>query len=138
MSTRKLVLDASAALYLAVMDATWPELGRFAFHAPPLMWSEALSGLSQAAYRGEISATNLDRALARLELLPVATSEVDGGHRRSALDIAQQLGWAKTYDAEYVALAKALHCSILTTDRRLQRGAEHVVDVVGPADLQGA
>jgi len=45
------------------------------------------------------------------------------------------LGWAKTYDAEYVALARTLECSLLTTDRRLQRGAERIVDTVGPSDL---
>ncbi len=129
------MLDASAAVYLATMDVSWPGLSRFALHAPPLMWSEALSGLAQAAHRGDISAPNLDQAVARLELLPVAAVEVDAAHRRSALDIAQQLGWVKTYDAEYVALARSLDCSLLTTDRRLQRGAERIVDVVGPSDL---
>jgi predicted nucleic acid-binding protein len=99
------------------------------------MWSEALAGLAQAAYRGDISAGNLDQALGRLELLPVATVEADAAHRRSALDIAQQLGWAKTYEAEYVALARRLDCSLLTTDRRLQRGAERIVDVVGPSNI---
>jgi len=129
------VLDASAAVYLAAMDATWSGFDRFVFHAPPLMWSEALSGLSQAAHRGDMSASNLDRAVARLEALPVARSEADASHRRMALDIALQLGWAKTYDAEYVALARTLECSLLTTDRRLQRGAERIVDTVGPSDL---
>jgi hypothetical protein len=38
-------------------------------------------------------------------------------------------GWAKTYDAEYVALAK------LTVDRRLRRGADRLGFVVTPAEL---
>ena len=129
------MLDASAAVYLAAMDGTWSGFDRFAFHAPPLMWSEALSGLAQAAYRGDMTSSDLDRAVARLESLPIATSVVGASHRRIALDVALQLGWAKTYDAEYVALAKTLGCSILTADRRLQRGAERLVDIVGPSEL---
>lgn len=130
-----LVLDASAAIYLTVMDGTWSGFDRYVVHSPPLMWSEALSGLSQAAHRGELSAAQLDRALDRLEAFPVVASAADAIHRRAALDIARQLGWAKTYDAEYVALARSLGCPVLTTDRRLQRGAERMIEVIGPADL---
>lgn len=129
------MLDASAAVYLTAMDGTWPGFARYVVHAPPLMWSETLSGLCQAAHRGELSRAELDRALGRLEGLPVVASAADAIHRRDALDIARQLGWAKTYDAEYVALAKTLGCPVLTTDQRLQRGAERVVDIVGPSDV---
>jgi predicted nucleic acid-binding protein len=130
-----LVLDASAAVYLTVMDGTWPGFARYVVHAPPLMWSETLSGLSEAAHRGELSRTDLDRALDRLEALPVVVSAADAIHRRDALAIARQLGWAKTYDAEYVALARNLGCPILTTDLRLQRRAERLIDIVGPSDV---
>lgn len=130
-----LVLDASAAVYLTVMDGTWSGFDRYVVHSPPLMWSETLAGLCQAAHRGELSGAELDRALDRLEALPVAASVADATHRRDALAIARQLGWAKTYDAEYVALARTLGCPVLTTDRRLQRGAERMIEVVGPADL---
>ena len=130
-----LVLDATAAVYLTVTDQTWSGFDRYVVHAPPLMWSETLSGLSQAAHRGQLSASQLDRALDRLEAFPVVASAADAIHRRAALDIARQLGWAKTYDAEYVALARTLGCPVLTTDRRLQRGAERLIDIVGPADV---
>lgn len=110
-------------------------LRRIAFHAPPLMWSEALSGLRQAVFRGDVPEETADAVLAQLEAMPIAVAPTDAVHRRAALEIARDLGWAKTYDAEYVALARSMSCSLLTTDRRLMRGAAQVVDVVQPADL---
>ena len=49
--------------------------------------------------------------------------------------VASQLGWAKTYDAEYVALARLLRCRLLTRDDRLRRGAGRLVRVIGPLEL---
>ena len=46
-----------------------------------------------------------------------------------------QLGWMKTYDAEYVALARMARCRLFTVDARLRRGAGHVVQIIGPGDL---
>lgn len=123
------------AVHLATMATRWPGLDRYEFHAPPLMWSEALSALAQATYRGELPASGLQTAVERLEALPVTTAEADHRHRRAALAIALELGWAKTYDAEYVALARSLECSLLTADQRLHRGVERMVDVVEPVDL---
>lgn len=40
--------------------------------------------------------------------------------------IADELNWAKTYDAEYLALATLLGAPVATFDRRLRRAAEHV------------
>ena len=99
------------------------------------MWSETLSALAQAAYRRQMPPTALVTALDRLEALPIRLVPAGPDHRRDALQIAQDLGWAKTYDAEYVALARSLGCSLLTTDQRLTRGAERIVDIVGPLDL---
>ncbi len=130
-----LVVDASAAVYLASMHTTPAALDRFACVAPPLMWSEALSTLVEATHRGAIPAAELDRAVGRLEALPVASSAVDAGHRRRSLDLARSLGWAKTYDAEYVALAQHLGCPLLTVDRRLMRGARGLVELIGPESL---
>jgi predicted nucleic acid-binding protein len=41
----------------------------------------------------------------------------------------------KTYDAEYVALARLLGCRVLTLDRRLRRSADRLGIVVSPAEL---
>jgi predicted nucleic acid-binding protein len=52
-----------------------------------------------------------------------------------AWHVAEELGWAKTYDAEYVALARLLDCRLLTVDDRLRRGAGRLVHIVGPTEL---
>ena len=54
--------------------------------------------------------------------------------RREAWRIADDLGWAKTYDAEYVALARLLDCPLFTVDDRLRRGAGRIIQIVGPRD----
>jgi len=54
---------------------------------------------------------------------------------RDAWEIADTFGWAKTYDAEYVALARARNCPLLTFDARLARTAMRLVTVLGPSDL---
>ena len=53
----------------------------------------------------------------------------------SAWNIASTLGWAKTYDAEYVALAQITGLRLLTRDERLARGASRAVRTVRPVDL---
>jgi hypothetical protein len=40
--------------------------------------------------------------------------------------LAEEFGWAKTYDAEYVALAKLNNCRLVTVDGRLRRGANRL------------
>lgn len=49
--------------------------------------------------------------------------------------MALSLGWAKTYDAEYVALARLSHEPLLTIDARLARRVGDLVEVRTPADL---
>ncbi len=53
----------------------------------------------------------------------------------AASAVADQLGWAKTYDAEYVALAEREDVALLTVDTRLARGAGRLVRVVTPSEL---
>lgn len=131
----KLVVDASAAVYLASMPALPDTLGGFECVAPPLMWSEALSTLVEATFRGAIPAHELDAVAERLEALPVALVTADANHRRRSLQIARSLGWAKTYDAEYVSIAQGLGCPLLTVDRRLMRGAARLIEMIGPETL---
>ena len=59
-------------------------------------------------------------------------------HRRlgeTAWRIANVLGSAKTYDAEYLALAELLGCRFVTLDRRLRRGADRLGFVVSPNEI---
>jgi predicted nucleic acid-binding protein len=49
--------------------------------------------------------------------------------------VADELGWAKTYDAEYIALAQLLRCRLVTRDERLRRGTERLGMVVLMSEL---
>ena len=131
----RVVLDASAALRIASSNAGFDAITGIAFVAPPLFWSETLSGLHQQRYRGDVSGELADHALRNLDLAPI--ERVDPPDlRRRAWQVADELGWAKTYDAEYVALAQILDIPVLTRDRRLGRGgASRLIRLLGPMDL---
>ena len=130
----RFVVDASAAVYLASMADT-SLLDRHECLAPPLMWSESVSALNEAAYRGQLPSSELEPALERLERLPITPAGGRPDDRRAAVAIARSLGWASTYDAEYLALARSLGCAMLSTDVRLIRGAAGIVDFVQPGDV---
>jgi predicted nucleic acid-binding protein len=49
--------------------------------------------------------------------------------RRRAWEIAGQLGWASTYDAEYLALTLLQADAFVTLDEELARSAQEVVEV---------
>lgn len=70
----------------------------------------------------------------RLLASAIVRSEPEGLYAEAWL-VADQLGWAKTYDAEYVALARLLGCRLLTVDGRLRRGVRGLIEVIGPAEL---
>ena len=129
-----LVVDASVALSAALSRDGFARIEHHGLVAPPLMWSEALSALRELAWRGEISPAQAGAT--RDALL---TARVGRRSPRSLYEeawrVAAELGWAKTYDAEYVALARILRCRLLTRDERLRRGADRVVDVIGPLEL---
>lgn len=57
------------------------------------------------------------------------------GLQERAWQIADDLGWAKTYDAEYVALAQLSDAPLLTTDARLARSAVRLVRLLDPRTL---
>jgi predicted nucleic acid-binding protein len=135
LSLPNLVIDASAALYLAAASEDAPGLARYALVAPPNFPSERTSALSAAVYRGELDRNVANMLLERLESMAVGVIDDGAPHRREAFDLARSLGWAKTYDAEYVVLARRLGCALLTTDARLERRVGQIVDVVQPGSL---
>ena len=47
--------------------------------------------------------------------------------RRRAWEVADQLGWAETYDAEYIALTHLQADAFVTLDPELARTVEDVV-----------
>jgi len=102
--------------------------------APPLLWSEVASALRQRSFRGEVSPELAERTLAALLESRIERTLPEQLYRE-AFALAARLGWAKTYDAEYVALAKLLGCPLLTADARLRRGAARIIQTLAPEDL---
>ena len=128
------VADASAIIQACLSDADLGHLGAHDLVAPPLLWSEATSAIHELKWRGEISAELASKAVERLSRAPVRARRPAELHAE-AWRLADRLGWAKTYDAEYVALALGSRCRLLTTDARLAAAAGSLVEVVGPAAL---
>ncbi len=50
--------------------------------------------------------------------------------RRRAWDLAEQLGWASTYNAEYVALTQLQADALVTLDADLARSVDGIVETV--------
>jgi predicted nucleic acid-binding protein len=71
--------------------------------------------------------------LERRREMPVRVVAPDG--LRGTWRIADDFGWAKTYDAEYVALAKLNECRLVTVDTRLRRGTDRLGFVITPHEL---
>jgi predicted nucleic acid-binding protein len=94
--------------------------------APTLLRSQTLSALHEAVHLGDISPdVALDR-LARIQALPIRLLG-DAVLRRNAWQIADQLGWAETYDAEYVALTRLQADALVTLDAELARRVDGIV-----------
>ncbi len=134
-----LVLDASIVVELSldrIGAGATDTLGQEELVAPPLLWSEVPSALHELAFREEISQALADMALKRFLAGDIHVDERRPDElTRTAWQLADDLGWAKTYDAEYVALAKILKCRVVTIDGRLKRGADRLGFVVTPEEL---
>ncbi|MEJ7656415.1 MAG: type II toxin-antitoxin system VapC family toxin [Thermoleophilaceae bacterium] len=128
-----LVVDASVAFSACLAENGFVSLAPERPAAPPLMWPEVRSALRQAAWRGALTREHALESLERLESAPIEANAYSALGRDAWL-LAEQLGWAKTYDAEYVALARHLRCRLLTADERLRRGAAHLAEVIGPTE----
>jgi predicted nucleic acid-binding protein len=103
--------------------------------APTLLRSQTLSALHEAVYRTEIPAdVALDR-LKRIRALPIRLLG-DAVLRRRAWDLADKLGWAGTYDAEYVALTQLQADAFVTLDADLARRVEGIVPTAAIQALQ--
>ncbi|MGH3042850.1 MAG: type II toxin-antitoxin system VapC family toxin [Gaiellaceae bacterium] len=129
-----LVLDASLVVPTCAAGVGFGFLGDSDLIAPPIMWSEARSTLHAALWRGELSAPHAWTSHERLNKAPIAVRS-PSRLGEEAWRVADELGWARTYDAEYVALARLLGCRLVTVDARLRRGADRTGLVVAPDEL---
>lgn len=120
-----LVLDANVLLAAAATEQGLGLLNDHELVGPPLLWPEARSALHVSLWRGLISKELAEHCLAVLG----SKSIVERRHRRLGSEtwrIADRLGWAKTYDAEYLALAQLLDCPVVSFDRRVQQAADRL------------
>jgi predicted nucleic acid-binding protein len=121
----RFVVDASAVLQLASTEAEVS--AKHELLAPTLLRSQTLSALHEAVHRGEIPADVARERLKRIRQMPIRLLG-DAVLRRRAWDIAEQLGWASTYDAEYVALTQLQADALVTLDTKLARRLEGIVE----------
>jgi predicted nucleic acid-binding protein len=129
-----LVVDASVAVAASQFPDGFARLGEQRLVAPPSMWSEARSALHEALWRGELAADDARSTLHRLEAAPVSSSR-PAKLGEEAWRVADDFGWAKTYDAEYVALAQLHRCRLVTADARLMRATKRLGFVVAITEL---
>ena len=129
-----LVVDANGVGQLVISGGDLGPLHGHELIAPPLMRAETLSSLAEMTYRGEIPAEAGRVAALRLGDVAIRLERPPALDER-AWDVARSLGWAKTYDAEYVALALIHDAALVTLDERLRRGAGHIVRMPRPTEL---
>src|SRR5919199_4533046 len=110
-----LVIDASAALYLLASGDGIEPFTHLGLAAPALLWSEVTSVLNEMHWGGELSTDLAEAAFDRLMSSPIERHTGDQLYR-DAREVGRQLGWAKTYDAEYVALARRHGARLLSRD----------------------
>jgi predicted nucleic acid-binding protein len=120
----RFVVDAGAVLHLA--SAGVKVAGKHELLAPTLLRSQTLSALHEAVQRGELEADVARDRLARIGRMPIRLLG-DAVLRRRAWDVADQLGWASTYDAEYVALTQLQADAFITMDAKLARSVKGIV-----------
>jgi predicted nucleic acid-binding protein len=120
----RFVVDASAVLHL--VSAEVEVSARHELLAPTLLRSQTLSALHEAVQRGELPPEVGRDRLTRIGRMPIRLLG-DAVLRRRAWELADQLGWASTYDAEYVALTQLQADALVTLDADLARGVQGIV-----------
>lgn len=126
------VIDANVALHLASADL----FGRVTddLVAPALMWSEVAASVRRAVATGRASRGVGQATLDRVLAAHIHRRAGDELYRR-AVDLAGELGWSKSHDAEYLALAQIERMPVATLDARLRTAAERLVGVVDVRDI---
>ena len=120
----RFVVDCGVVLHLAKERVEVPE--EHELLAPTLLRSQTLSALHEAVHRGELEPDVALDLLARVWAIKIRLLG-DAVLRRNAWEIADRLGAAETYEAEYLALTKLQADAFITLDEPLARRAEGIV-----------
>ncbi len=131
----RFVVDVGTVLYLASAGIGVPDAHQLL--APTLLRSQTLSALHEAVQRGEIPADVARERLARVGRMPIRLLG-DAVLRRRAWDLADRLGWASTFDAEYVALTQLQADALVTLDAELARSVQGIVATASIDELLSA
>jgi len=120
----RFVVDSGVVLHLAREGIEVHE--EHELLAPTLLRSQTLSALHEAVQRAELER---DLALELLERVSAIKIRLlgDAVLRRNAWKIADELGSAETYEAEYLALTRLQADAFVTLDADLARRAEGIV-----------
>src|SRR4030095_13670278 len=129
----RFVVDARAVLHLS--SAGVEAADEHALLAPTLLRSQTLSALHEAVQRGDIPADVARDQLARIGKMPIRLLG-DAVLRRRAWELADQLGWASTYNAEYVALTQLQADAFVTLDAELARSVQGIVETASIDELR--
>ena len=120
----RFVVDCGVVLHVASEGIELP--GEHELLAPTLLRSQTLSALREAVHDGEIPPDVAFDRLTRIWAMPIRLLG-DAVLRRRAWELAEELGWAQTYDAEYVALTQLQADALVTLDAELARRVKGVV-----------
>ena len=129
-----LVVDASVAVAASHSPIGLARLASHKLVAPHLLTIEASSVLHEMAWRREITPERGQLLLTRIVEAPIELMSPPG-LTRVAWQVADEFGWAKTYDAHYVTLARLLDCRMVTIDERLLRGIARLGIAVRPREI---
>jgi predicted nucleic acid-binding protein len=120
----RFVIDSGTALQMADESVEVPP--EHELLAPTLWRSQTLSEAYEAVRRDEITDDVARERLAYINGLKIRLLG-DAVLRRQAWKVAEQLGLATTYEAEYVALTQLQADAFITQDAGLARRVEGVV-----------
>jgi predicted nucleic acid-binding protein len=124
------VIGPDVAIHLAGEEAVIPD-GHHML-APALLRSQMLSLLYQAVHRGEMTKEDAGRRLFYARGMRIRLLE-DHELQNAAWNVADQLGWPDTFDAEYVALTQLQADALITLDRQF---ADAVKDLVAVTPIE--
>ena len=120
----RFVVDAGALIHVVSADVQVSASHQLL--APTLIRSQTLSLLHEAVVSGELDADTAKDRLARISRMPIRLLG-DAVLRRRAWTVADQLGSASTYAAEYVALTQLQGDALVTLDADLASRVEGIV-----------